>query len=486
MSLVVAASCWATSSPPLATPDERVHIPSIWCSPSSSEVDCKDRNFEGESGVSFGNPSYLPNNCYFRAPTVPANCSELPPFSERVAVLREGTYYLAGFQNVLNALITSDGSASVLRMRLFNALVFVVLLSIVIAAAPWRIASTAVTATAVTVSPFSIWLISSPNPSSWAISGVGLGWLGVLWVATNLRRHRKNNGQVNLPAGVLQATLATGLAASARLDALFMFAAVVLIVVTTEVLMNGSLYMRYVTPISSVVFVALAGVFASRELMSRREALGALRISGASEQPPFWTWLTSWMIHFPTVFLDAFGSAGLGENEIRIPSSVIVLSVLVLGAVVSFASERSSCAQLSSLVVLLFSLASMLWFASFEMDLYNVPGRYVMPLFPVIVGTYIYYSKSTLQLFDILRLRQIAISLLGVANALGLYAVVERYSAGSSAGLRVIPVRFDEWWWDFLPIGPNAVVILGSVSWVVFLVYAFRFLDERKLREAAS
>ena len=134
-------------------------------------------------------------------------------------------------------------------------------------------------------------------------------------------------------------------------------------------------------------------------------------------------------------------------------------------------------------MLLCLAFVAILWFASIELDLYNVPGRYVMPLFSVIVGTYIYYSRSEVQFFDVLRLRHIAIGMLGIANVLGLYAVVERYAAGSSAGLRVIPVRFDEWWWDFLPIGPNGVVIIGSVSWVVFLVYAFRLLDQRKLQE---
>jgi len=182
--------------------------------------------------------------------------------------------------------------------------------------------------------------------------------------------------------------------------------------------------------------------------------------------------------------LDAYGFGGLGENDIRISILVVVCSLIVLGASLFQASVQVSSRQFVPFSIFGLAVASMLWFASFEMDLYNVPGRYVMPLFPVIVGTYIYYSRSEVQFFDVLRLRHIAIGMLGIANALSLYAVVERYSAGSSAGLRVIPVRFDEWWWDFLPIGPNGVVVLGSVSWVVFLVYAFRFLDQRKLQEA--
>jgi len=180
------------------------------------------------------------------------------------------------------------------------------------------------------------------------------------------------------------------------------------------------------------------------------------------------------------VFLDAFGNSGLGEgHEIAVSRLVVLIGVSVVGGAVFFASIEGSAKQIMSLVLLVFTFVCILWFASIEFDLYNVPGRYLLPLLPVIVGTYVNYSRSPVQLFDVPNIRRITIGLLGVAHALGLYAVVERYSSGFSGGIRSIPVRFDEWWWDFMPVGPNGIVILGSIGWIVFLVYSLRATEVR-------
>lgn len=388
----------------------------------------------------------------------------------------------------MHLFVGSDGSLSVLRMKIFNALIFAAVAVFLIFRAPTRISRSWLAATAVTVSPLSFWLIASINPSGWGILGLTALWPYAIWfINQRFRRTSDVESRINRFIVPLMVALLIFLATQARSDVKLFTTVVLGTLVTFEVADQrlralGPKSKRLVYATVILFAMTFTGLALSRGFLGYRfrTELTPLNPNG----PSVGVWFTNWLTYFPAVFLDAYGKSGLGENEIAISHFVTISSILVVGGVSLAASIRGSLMQLTSGVLFCLAFVAILWFASLELDLYNVPGRYVMPLFPVIVGTYIYYSRSETQFFDVLRLRHIAIGMLGIANALSLYAVVERYAAGSSAGLRVIPIRFDEWWWSFLPIGPNGVVVIGSVSWVVFLLYAFRFLDQRKLQEA--
>ena len=484
LGLFVCLTCWALSSAPLASPDEQGRIASIWCAPLSINDSCRDRTKSSDAEMTVGSPRYLPTHCYFRNSAIPARCTVQAPYSQQTSLFSEGTFYLPGFQIVMNLLITNDGEASTLRMKLFNGLVFAILLLTVLSNAPVRIARAALASVALVISPFSIWLITSINSSSWGIAGLATSWVVVPWFFENRRQSGvRSHAQSRLPIAIV-GIFGFLLSATSRLDTLVMFCVVALVFVIAESSTVRRILARWQT-IAVVVPLTLGITFGVLRMVGDRfQAVAQLPDNARQHQPELWIWLTSWLSHFPQIFLDAFGVSGLGENDVRIPQSVWILALMTLGAALLVSLKRVSSKQLSSVVLVAFSFACILWFASREMDLYNVPGRYVMPLFPAIVGSLIYYSDSTTQLFDELRLRNIAIVILGLINALSLFAVVERYVGGSSGGLRVIPVRFDEWWWQSMPIGPNAVILLGAISWPMFLFSAFRFLDARVVSEA--
>jgi len=484
--LLVAVCAWAISSPPRSTPDEILHIANIWCANSPDGVQCleKTRNAAGEQIGVFG---YRPDSCFWRDATLAASCADSRGTSSTFLLMQSETYYHPLFQKTMNLFVGQDGSISILLMKLINVAIFSGLLMTLIAFAPVSVSRGALSAISLTISPLSVWLIASINPSGWGISGLALIWAYLIWVGKLIRSRRGATPRTTLlfcavTGLVISLVLAVGARQDSMLFAIFILATISICEIADVFFSKSVRTLRYI----ATVFLAVAGMlvfliwFTSGFGFSVSRTWEPLNPSG----PSLSIWFTSWLTHFPLPFLDAYGYGGLGENEIRVSIMTTITSLLVLGGGLAFAAQRGSWRQLTSLAILGLSFLAMLWFASLEMDLYNVPGRYVIPLFPAIVGTYIYYSRSEVQFFDVLRLRHIAIGMLGIVNALSLYAVVERYSAGSSAGLRVIPVRFDEWWWDFLPIGPNGVVVMGSVSWVVFLVYAFRFLDQRKLREA--
>ena len=104
-----------------------------------------------------------------------------------------------------------------------------------------------------------------------------------------------------------------------------------------------------------------------------------------------------------------------------------------------------------------------------ERDLFNLSGRYIIPLVPFIVGLCVYLSKSPVQLMEIRRLRIIAIALLSVTHAIALHSVVETYVDGQSFAFLPISVGESDWWWIGLPLGPNFIVLIGALSFVKFL-----------------
>ena len=69
------------------------------------------------------------------------------------------------------------------------------------------------------------------------------------------------------------------------------------------------------------------------------------------------------------------------------------------------------------------------------------------------------------------------ISSLSVIHALSLYAVTETNVDGQSLSLEPIHLDSNGWWWTGFPIGPNFIVVIGTISFVWFLVHALSMVD---------
>ena len=108
-----------------------------------------------------------------------------------------------------------------------------------------------------------------------------------------------------------------------------------------------------------------------------------------------------------------------------------------------------------------------------ERDLFNLSGRYVLPIISFVVGYSVYLSKSPFQLIQIKKLRMIIICLLSLIHFLSLYSVVETNVDGQSHSIELISIGAGGWWWTGLPLGPNFVVIFGSALFTWFLVNAW-------------
>jgi len=204
--------------------------------------------------------------------------------------------------------------------------------------------------------------------------------------------------------------------------------------------------------------------------------------------PNFGTWLSSWLMHFWAIPIEAFGSGGLGWREIPMPQFVILSGIGLLGAVIIFASIQMNLQQIFvHLACTTFMIFNILLIANTELDLFNVTGRHIIPIFPFIVGTWVYFSPSPIQFLEVRNARIIAIVLIAVSNSIALYTTIERYVMGWSGGLRIIRINgLDQWWWSDLPIGPNFVVIIGSICYLGFLANAVTLVPLKSLNSTRT
>ena len=158
-----------------------------------------------------------------------------------------------------------------------------------------------------------------------------------------------------------------------------------------------------------------------------------------------------------------------------IPAAVWIVGVALLGGVFLFGLIRLNIIQAAALLM---SSILLIWIilgisSRLERDLFNLPGRYIIPLVPFIVGHFIYLSKSPIQLMEILSLRRVSIVLLSVSHFLALHSVVETYASTQSFGLLPILLERNGWWWVGLPFGPNFIVLFGSICFTKFLITAW-------------
>jgi hypothetical protein len=85
------------------------------------------------------------------------------------------------------------------------------------------------------------------------------------------------------------------------------------------------------------------------------------------------------------------------------------------------------------------------------------------------IGLVVYTSKSSMQFLEIREFRLVTISIMGLAHSISLHTVLDVFVDGQSFSFLPVTVGDTGWWWVGLPIGPNFVWLLGSLSFIQFL-----------------
>jgi hypothetical protein len=460
-------SCWALSVPPGGTPDEGYHVASIYCARGVDPGKCQKMVGETELGSMVVVP-YLSDYCFHRGPEMPASC--LPESSENTLIISSrfpGSDFRNFYYWIQNTFTGTNTYSSVIAMRFANIILFVLVLSLVLRLNHSRLRRAALIGIVLSLVPQGVYLISSVNPSSWALTGVSSNWVFLCC----LRNNSINSSRTVSWVGYLL-TLALTLA---RVDSLGF------VVFTTVCVFMFTKSPSKVSKSTLLFFGALSGlaIFVILYFNLAEAFLSQLKFAFSSTTGFGFIWY--WFVHMIDIpafsfgfnYQD-FGPLG-GSLEVLMPPIVAIIqfglfTLLVLYLVKRYSKKLLIFHFLS--FVFLYSVLIQQLAAERTFNPYWVQGRYILPLIPFLIGFSLHLVKSELQLPSHAQMKMLAV-LLSLSHAIAFLTMVQRYSIGSERSL-TDPFSFD---WSYFPALPAVGVwSMGSLGFLSLLYFGTNVL----------
>ena len=454
----------ALLSPVGATHDEAYHLRSIWCGQGERDPYCAER-FADERGAYVARTNILTQNCQ-KIPVEPLLC---PPSQtgESVFVTNDGRYPPL-FYYLLSWLVVPNVSVSVVIMRLASALTISLLLALLCWLLPPRYRLTLLLIALTAFSATGYFLFASINPSSWTSLGVGVGWLGLHAALSARQLSLMHRGSL-----VGAALLAWIMAIGSRADGAG-FVALTVVLTLSEVGWSRLREYRNIL-VTSLLLVPMLGWILLERFTTLSPIENIQRFYRYSEgQPDNVSFFSEGFLQGPSNALRALGSIP-SKSPIVLPGVVYVISLVVLGLFIinTFTPTKrtqQAGALITAIVVSLVIMAQVAWVDS--RDPGGVEPRYVYPLFVFAAGWWYLLGPEPLKDRVGRYLRPASVAATAIF-ALTMFTVAERFVDKQTFSLRYLPEGLDQWWWSWLPVGPNVVVILAPV-------FLWRFFTEMR------
>jgi hypothetical protein len=443
-------AAWGYSSPVGSSPDDDFHLPSIWCGLGERDGLCEVSADPDTRLV----PASIPTSmCYARLSEQSADCwdSGRSGLTETPRVnfgLYPPVYY------AVNSMFASpDVQASVAAIRVFNAALYVLLMTGVFWALPRWLRTAHVVAAVATVVPLGLFIIPSTNPSSWAFLSASVVWISLLGAL-------KTSGVRQVLLGAL-AVAGAALGAGARADAAIYaaFGAVVAAALGLRFQRRGWIPAAFG-----------AGVVIVSALLYLSAGQGGSVTDGLNtELPPLTPGQHLYnLLGVPQLWVGAFGAWGLGWLDTEMPATVWVgVTAVVAGAV--FVGIRSLTPRRALTLGLAVAAA---WGVPFVLQAQArmtvgsyVQPRYILPLLIILVG--VATAAVAAERWWTPPRRWVAVAVLAVGAAIALHTNIRRYTTGLDV-ISVDPGARAEWWWPVAP-SPAMIFLVGAVAFAVAL-----------------
>ena len=463
---------WALSSPVGASPDDDFHLVSIWCADAPNDF-CGPVTEAGEIEA----PSALLNSaaCYAYEPETSAECqaqrTDNLDLSETELSIRANTVggYPPIYYAAMNTFAGDNVEASVLVMRMINVLIFTALSAVIFVLLPVARRATLVWSWVITMVPVGMFMITSNNPSSWAIMGVGFAWIALLGFFETVGWRKAVLGGIY--------ALTAFMAAGARGDAsMYIVLATVAVVILTfrRQLRYG---VELLLPLAVTAMCFLMFRF-SRPVESVTKGITGGGDGGGGTPPAptdlvgtfFWN-----LMQTPKLWSGVFGDGwGLGWLDTAMPPVVWLAGLaafITAGFVAARSLNRRKLFVLICGVLVLWLFPSSILLGAGESVGDNLQPRYILPLVVLFAGLMLLSVLGRSIRFTRLQVVLVAVALT-VANSIALHLNLQRYVHGfDDLGWNVNdPI---EWWWS-IPISPMAVWIVGTVAFGGLLAVTLR------------
>ena len=485
ISLFVALSAWAFSSPVASSPDDDFHLGSIWCADGLNTELCTT---QGETIPGSKTPVVIPavgEPCFARDPNKSAHCQQDFQATDKQASFANTGLYPNAFYEFQNLFISEQAADSVLRMRLANAFLFIgfFMLALVLSSKSNRLLLGLVFL--LTSVPMGVFIIPSTNPSSWLYIAITVNWaFQTLTLSSNLTRSRKS---------VLVASVAMFISGILALESRSDGKIYLLISICLTYALLGK-QIRLSNPWSHCVPFALIAI--SLFKFSADSSFSGFGTPGGgqnldSTQYLFTTIVRAIEVPFGNLgFLAPGGSLGiLGWLDTPIPPLVPLLTIGLLaswtfllyqsGTWIKRLSFWSTCA-------FLVLIPAFFLYSGKNLVGENVQPRYVIPLLPLFVLAAVGINRNFDEISRLILNRILFTAILiSFANGISLMANINRYTLGSgSFGVQGFSSAA-LWWWPNL-ISPLYILLLGFLGYFVFAYLLLIMFKDLKDKEAAS
>jgi len=469
---LLATLCLVSLLSPLGqTHDEAYHMRSIWCGHGEREVYCPER-FINDQGALVARTNIEIGNCQksIREPLLcPTDQS-----GESIFRTNDGLYPDL-FYFALSWFVVSDVESSVVMMRMVSASVVVVMLGVLMWLLPprYRIVQLLVLVTGFTATGY--FLFASINPSSWTALGVGFGWMPVhaVLVKNHLSRRRR-------AALVAVAFITWTLAIGSRSDG------TAFVAFTLVATLAHASWRRYPTKrrelLAAVTLLAIVA-FTFLEMVSKFPLVDSLKrlYTFTDGQRDNITFFSENLLQAIPDALRALGSVPT-MTGITLPDIVLTASLILLGFYGVRTFNRREKFQVVGMIVsvVVIGLFGMAQIALVDFrDSGAIEPRYFYPLMLFALGWWFVLGPEDLVV-------EVEKSLLGASVVVTImfffttFTLAERYVDVQTSGLRYLPEGPDQWWWSWMPFGPNVTVLLAAISLWHFLKHLRRLLFDRE------
>jgi len=446
-------------SPPGATHDEWYHTASIWCGHGVRSPYCQEIGVVPEYGMS-AVVNVVAINCK-AAPTEPLLCPTGQQKQSR-PLINDGLYPPV-FYFVLSWFVVPSVEFSVILVRMASAFSIALLFGLSIWLLPARFRTALFLVVLTGFSSTGFFLFASLNPSSWSAAGIGIGWLPLFaaFMSRNLHVARR----IALAAtGILGFFMAAG----SRWDVLPMISFVLVI---SAFYLGWELRPQWRKNLSLLTTLVPLALFALLERFSPFSPVNAFQtLYTYSEGQPDNTVFFSYNLTqaLPNA-LRALGTVP-SLSLIVIPKIVYSFGLLLLFYTMSQTIARSLKWQIAGFTgtVVLMAVLIMAQVANNDYrDIGSIEPRYTYPLLLFGIGWW-FLQSSEESLANVRKQLRYLSAISVVLFSASTFSIAERYVDRQSFGIRAVPEGPDQWWWSWMPLGPNTVIVLSILFVSIF------------------
>lgn len=403
--------------------------------------------------------------CFAFHATKSASCQADLRFTAVADTTTERGNFVGGYPPIYYATMGlfagNDIEAAAITMRVVNILIFMGLVTALFLLLPVARRPALVWSWVVTTVPLGLFVLSSNNPSAWAVTGVGMGWIALLgyFETTGLRR---------IALGALF-VLSAILAAGSRSDAAIY---TVLGIVAIGILSFARTKTWMLSAILPVVVAAFCITLfrLSRPVASLTQGLPGGGSGTAAVPTDVFGRFVYNILEGPSLWAGIFGDRwGLGWLDTSMPAIVWfggLASFVAVGFVAAGRLDWRKLAVLIGGVLVLWLMPTIVLISAGDTVGENMQPRYLMPLIVMFTGILLLRPRSRPIRFTRLQVLLVA-SVLSVTQLVALNLNLRRYVTGFDD----LGVNLDtriEWWWNWA-ISPMAVWIIGSAAFTALL-----------------